>query len=160
MSKESIKNSCVMIITAGLWLALDLFTKKMALTWANSPAFIPKFWLKGWLGLSFQRNTGIAFGLPFSYTLLIAGSVVLIFVLTWLGIDLLKKSTRLNLLKSVLLGIIMGGALGNLWGRLTERSVIDFLVLRPIPTFNVADIGITLGLLTLALLTLQESKNN
>lgn len=46
-------------------------------------------------------------------------------------------------------GMILGGALGNLWGRLTEGYVIDFILVHYqthyFPAFNLADSAIFLG---------------
>jgi signal peptidase II len=47
------------------------------------------------------------------------------------------------------LALILGGALGNLWDRLTEGRVTDFLLFHyggwSFPAFNVADSAITVG---------------
>ena len=47
------------------------------------------------------------------------------------------------------LALIMGGALGNLWDRLTLGKVVDFLLFHyerwSYPAFNVADSAITVG---------------
>ncbi len=47
------------------------------------------------------------------------------------------------------LALILGGALGNLWDRLTLGGVVDFLDFHAAgwhwPAFNVADCGITVG---------------
>jgi len=47
------------------------------------------------------------------------------------------------------LALIMGGALGNLWDRLTIGKVVDFLLFHyngwAYPAFNVADSAITVG---------------
>ena len=46
-------------------------------------------------------------------------------------------------------GLILGGALGNLWDRLTTGRVVDFLLVYigsyPWPAFNVADSAIVVG---------------
>jgi signal peptidase II len=43
--------------------------------------------------------------------------------------------------------------LGNLINRIQLGYVIDYIILRPFPVFNIADIGITVGLIALFLLT-------
>jgi len=47
------------------------------------------------------------------------------------------------------LALILGGALGNLWDRLTTGRVVDFLLVYigsyPWPAFNVADSAIVVG---------------
>jgi signal peptidase II len=51
-------------------------------------------------------------------------------------------------------GLLAGGAFGNLIDRLSRDGVIDFIDFPAWPSFNVADIAITLGALTLALIAL------
>ncbi len=55
-------------------------------------------------------------------------------------------------------GIILGGAIGNWVSRAMEGGVIDFIVLKPFPVFNIADIGITVGLVLLFILSLKKPK--
>ena len=53
------------------------------------------------------------------------------------------------------LALIIGGALGNLWDRLTIGTVVDFILVHyrgwTFPAFNVADSAITLGAVALSL---------
>ena len=46
-------------------------------------------------------------------------------------------------------GLLLGGALGNIIDRLRDGAVTDFLKLPHWPQFNVADIAVTLGVLSL-----------
>jgi signal peptidase II len=48
------------------------------------------------------------------------------------------------------LGVVMGGALGNAFDRLFYGSVTDFLALHWWPTFNIADSAISIGVVALA----------
>ncbi len=50
---------------------------------------------------------------------------------------------------AIALGLLLGGALGNLIDRLAAGAVTDFLKLPKWPAFNVADIAITFGVLAL-----------
>jgi signal peptidase II len=64
---------------------------------------------------------------------------------------------------AVALGLVLGGALGNLADRLFRSpgfgrgSVVDFVDLRWWPVFNVADAAITCGCVVLVLLSLGRS---
>ena len=49
-----------------------------------------------------------------------------------------------------ILGLVLGGVLGNAYDRLLYGSVTDFLALHWWPTFNVADSAITVGVVALA----------
>ena len=61
---------------------------------------------------------------------------------------MLRKSGG-NRLLATALALVLGGALGNLWDRLTLGHVVDFIQLHAAgyywPAFNVADSAITVG---------------
>ncbi|HEX5034177.1 MAG TPA: signal peptidase II [bacterium] len=65
----------------------------------------------------------------------------------------LRQVKRANRALELGLGLLFGGALGNLFDRLTRGSVVDFIDLHwgawQSPTFNIADISIGLGILCL-----------
>jgi signal peptidase II len=91
------------------------------------------------------RNTGIAFGLLANGGALLIGVTALAFVA--LAAFVLGHSGRP--LVWLPAGLLLGGAAGNLLDRLRDGSVTDFLKLPAWPAFNVADIAITLGVLSL-----------
>jgi signal peptidase II len=102
------------------------------------------------LVLGFQivnvRNTGVAFGL-------LAGGagLVLAFTLGTLALVLIYfalHSDRSRLWVGV--GLLSGGALGNLADRLRSGNVIDFLDPPLWPAFNCADVAIVLGVAMIA----------
>jgi signal peptidase II len=102
--------------------------------------------------LRYIHNAGTAFGLfQGARILLIAISVLSAGVVVYL-----VASGRYRFRGSrVAFGLVLGGALGNLVDRFVLHEVVDFIDvgigLHRWPTFNVADIGITLGVLYLAL---------
>ncbi len=55
-----------------------------------------------------------------------------------------------NLLR-ISIGMLLGGALGNLWGRVTQGKVVDFFDVGPWPIFNVADSAISVGITILVI---------
>lgn len=99
--------------------------------------------LPGIFHLTLIRNPGIAFGL-FARQ----GGVML-------GVALLLIAALLVTMKSKpsawppaipwAMGLLLGGALGNLVDRVRFGAVVDFLDFRIWPVFNVADSGITIG---------------
>ncbi len=103
-------------------------------------------------------NTGAAFGI-------FRGNVALLIVFTSLfiavGIYLLyfKKFTSRLSYVSVLL--IVAGGLGNLYDRIVYRGVADFIefIFMDFPTFNLADIYVTVGAVLL-LISVIALKNN
>jgi signal peptidase II len=97
------------------------------------------------LKLVHVRNTGVAFSL-FSG----GGAIVLVFTFAVLGVlvgYLAMRPTRPLLWLPT--GLLIGGALGNLIDRIADGAVTDFIKLPHWPAFNVADIAITFGVLTL-----------
>ena len=91
------------------------------------------------------RNTGVAFGF-FSG----GGALVLVFTLAALAV-LIRYFTRHPGRPWLWLptGLLIGGALGNLYDRLHQGSVTDFIKLPLWPAFNFADMAITFGVLAL-----------
>jgi signal peptidase II len=91
------------------------------------------------------RNRGIAFGM-FSG----GGVLLVLFALAALA-ALLVFFVRHRERPLVWLptGLLIGGATGNLIDRAREGAVTDFIDLPAWPAFNVADVAITFGVLTL-----------
>ncbi|MBW1844607.1 MAG: signal peptidase II [Deltaproteobacteria bacterium] len=149
-------------IAAGAFLivlVLDLATKiaiDMHLSYADRIPVIPGFFY-----LTHVRNTGAAFGLfsdaPQVYRLSFFISVSLIAV--GIIVSFFRKLSPGDRLAALALGLILGGAVGNLIDRIFRQEVVDFLHFRlwrgySWPDFNVADSAIVVGvgLLVLELL--------
>ena len=100
------------------------------------------------LRLNLSFNTGAAFGLaPGLVPLLIAVGLVLVIALLGLG-----REAITTLPGTVALGMVLGGALGNLADRLFRDhggAVVDFIDLRWWPVFNLADAAISCGVVLL-----------
>ena len=91
------------------------------------------------------RNRGVAFGA-------LEGSDVLVGVLIGLALMLLVAYFAANATKPLLwlpVGLLLGGALGNLADRAREGAVIDFIDPVFWPAFNLADAIIVVGVLLL-----------
>lgn len=103
------------------------------------------------LDLVHVKNEGVAFGFLGGGSragVILVTVVALVFVLGWFA----RNTSTPNAWFAV--GLLAGGALGNLIDRLARDSVVDFIDLPAWPTFNLADVAITLGAVTLALLAL------
>jgi signal peptidase II len=91
------------------------------------------------------RNRGIAFGL-----LAEGGVLLVVFAVAALAALLVFFARhRDRPLVWLPTGLLIGGATGNLIDRAREGAVTDFLDLPLWPAFNVADVAITFGVLTL-----------
>ena len=100
----------------------------------------------GWLALEYTQNRGAAFGMLSGLApILVAASFA---ILTGLVLLYMRQVTP-GVWLTVAIGLISGGALGNLFDRLRFGHVVDFLSVGPWPNFNIADSAITVGVLIL-----------
>lgn len=139
------------LLAAALVFAADQLTK----LWVRS-TFVEEevtVVIQGFFNLTYVRNRGGAFGiLPHQQLLFIVLSLATIAVLVWFrrGIGAHHRVCR------IALGMILGGAVGNLTDRLAvdrERCVIDWLDVHwgayHWPAFNIADSAISVGVILL-----------
>ena len=154
MEKGKTSKYWVFILSAILWLAIDLTVKNIMFHGYVRPIIV----IKDFFYFSLQINKGVAFGIPLGYAFQLIVSIMILGMLVYFGVRYILPSKRNSFIIQFLLGIIIGGALGNLINRIQLGYVIDYIVLKPIPVFNIADIGITLGLIFLFILTYNEQK--
>lgn len=106
----------------------------------------------GPLTLTLAHNRGVAFGLAAGGgALLIAFTLVSLAFIVWL---FARDPTRPWMW--VAIGLLAGGALGNLADRVRADEVTDYVDFLSWPPFNLADVAITLGVALLALSYLRE----
>jgi signal peptidase II len=106
----------------------------------------------GPLELTLSHNSGVAFGLASG-----GGEVLILFSLAALavvGYLFARDPTRSGMWVAV--GLLAGGALGNLIDRVLEGAVTDYVDFLAWPPFNLADVAIVAGVLLLALLYLAQ----
>jgi len=106
----------------------------------------------GPLGLTLSHNRGIAFGLAGG-----AGTglvLVTVVALAFVGFLFSRDPTRPWMWVAV--GLVAGGALGNLADRIRADAVTDYVDLPHWPPFNLADTAIVAGIVLLALVYLRE----
>ena len=131
-----------------LALDLDQLTKWWAVA-AIAP-LQPVTVIPGLLDLVLVHNRGAAFGflnrsdIQWQFWLFLGATVV-----AAVAIVALLRSSRFNAWLSAGLGLVLGGALGNLVDRIRFRAVIDFVDVYVgqwhWPAFNVADMAICVG---------------
>ena len=91
------------------------------------------------------RNEGVAFGIEAGGQTLIV--VLIAFALLALVLYFARHTSRPLMWLPV--GLLLGGALGNIIDRIREGAVVDFLKVPAWPAFNLADVAITVGVLSL-----------
>jgi signal peptidase II len=137
-----------------LWLsatviALDQLSKWWALH-ALAPAGVPHPVIPGFLNWTLAFNRGAAFSFLADgsgwqrWFFVVLALVICAVLLVWLA-----RTPRRDWRTGLPLGLIVGGALGNLIDRLHAAQVTDFIHVYfrqwDYPVFNVADCGITVG---------------
>ena len=140
------------LTTAAGVLLLDRLTKLWAqAVLPDSPITV----IDGVLQLRYVTNPGAAFGL-----LPGAGSIIALVAVAVVIIILGVVRRVQDRAEATSLGLILGGALGNLFDRLfrgpgmLDGEVIDFIDFSFFPAFNVADMGITIGAAMIIILVL------
>ncbi|MEV0250531.1 signal peptidase II [Nocardia sp. NPDC050712] len=141
-----------LLLIAVVLLGLDLLTKTIAV--ANLTPGDPYYLIGDWARFSLVRNPGAAFsmatGMTWLLTLVAAGVVI--------GVIRIGRTLR-SLWWTIGLGMVLGGALGNLTDRLfrapgpLQGHVVDFVAIGWWPVFNVADSAIVCGAILLVVLT-------
>jgi len=109
--------------------------------------------IKSIFHITYVENTGIAFGLfPQGQILFITISLIIILVIVFFE----RKKALKSPWERFCLGLVLGGALGNLVDRLRFGFVIDFLDFRIWPVFNLADSGVCIGGILMAFFLLKK----
>src|SRR5690348_6310549 len=145
----------VMFSVAVIVLTADAISKQLVL--ARLPGHSPVRLLHGLITLDLTFNAGAASGVGTSYTAVIA--LVVCGVIAYI----IRTARRLRSLAwTIALGLLLGGAMGNLGDRLFRAPgllrgrVVDWLNLPHFPwTFNLADASITCAAVLIAVLALR-----
>lgn len=106
--------------------------------------------LFGPFSFALAYNTGVAFSVGSGLTL----PIILVVVVVVLMVFWLSRGVP-SVPMSIALGLILGGASGNLCDRLFRNhggAVVDFIASRVWPTFNIADASIVIGAILLGIL--------
>jgi signal peptidase II len=108
----------------------------------------------GPLGLTLSHNRGVAFGLAGGAGLRLV--LVTVAALAVIGFLFARDPGRRGMWVAV--GLLGGGALGNLADRVRADAVTDYVDLSSWPPFNLADVAITAGVLLMAYLYWRDAE--
>ena len=144
----------------GFLVALVVFAlDQLAKYWVTGPLGVnqigDQLYLLPFFNFTYTQNQGISLGLlnatnPVGRWMLVAlTSAIAVAVAVWIG----REKNRID---QVALGMVLGGALGNITDRVLHGYVTDFLDLhfgdfRPFLIFNVGDAAISIGVAILLL---------
>ena len=136
------------VLTGGI-VVLDLFIKRVV-----SSFFLPRERIEvipGFFALTYILNPGAAFGImadwdsALRFPVLVVASIAALGFIGYLYFSAMSRST----VAGIALPLIAGGALANLYERLTAGAVVDYLDFYISdyhwPAFNLADASITTG---------------
>lgn len=138
------------LVIAGCVAALVVVVDQVTKSWAVhrlSHGDIHVIWK---LDLELTYNTGASFGVARGWGPVIGGVAVTIVVLLLASVRHVRSDAL-----TVAMGLVIGGALGNLCDRIVRGhhgAVVDFIALHFWPTFNVADSCIVVGAIAAAVI--------
>ena len=160
MPKQDTGNARLFWLTIAIVAVTDAVTKHLAHT--RLARHVPLDIIGEVVRIALAYNPGAAFGLhvgPYSRWFFLVVTLVALVVLY----RMYRDTPPGNRLRVAALALISGGALGNLINRLwSSRGVVDFIDVGVgdlrWPTFNVADIGVSLGAILLGWLLWREDR--
>ena len=133
-----IRKKFFFVIALSVMLA-DQFLKLAVLS-ASASGKLPFEFLPGILKIHYVTNTGIVFGL------LQGNNAVMALFSLIAAVFLVFYGSRIKAESDVLaVALMLGGTAGNLIDRVLRGGVVDYLAVRGIPTFNLADAALTVG---------------
>lgn len=147
-------------IFIALLVIIDQLLKSLIVNnlYKGSVCLIPKV-----LVFTYLENKGGAYGIASRSTLFII--IFTIIIILGLAIIKLKKSEKLDIIKTISLDLIIAGGLGNLIDRILRGFVIDYIDVNQFinfPIFNFADclivIGCSLLIIKLLIETVKQEK--
>jgi signal peptidase II len=130
------------VVALGVFV-LDRITKSLVVASVPYGTEVPLFGRL--VGITNVHNSGAAFGVaPAGATVFLIASIVVA-----IGLVVYVARTPGSAWTDCILGLIMGGTLGNGYDRIAYGTVTDFINFHFWPVFNVADSAISIGVLAL-----------
>tara|TARA_B100000029_G_C17253640_1_gene843714 strand:+ start:127 stop:627 length:501 start_codon:yes stop_codon:yes gene_type:complete len=161
MISKKAKDNLLKFVFILLIFSIDRISKIYVITLAEGQSNLDLY-INSFINIILVWNTGIAFGLlSFDSNLFYNFITILILFINLFIFYLIFKSEKFILYSLIL---ILGGSLGNLFDRLYYSAVPDFIDLNYNGyhwfIFNIADIFITLGIISLILVEILNYKGN
>ncbi len=146
---KSSRGAKIVIITAAIALVIDIISKQLISRYVFQSESLPL--LGDYFRITHVKNAGAAFGFfPGNRAVLIAFSIL---AMLFLGL-LIMRSRKRSCLSLFSVGLVLGGAFGNLLDRIRSGRVVDFIDVgfgtHRWPVFNFADVWVTVGVVILA----------
>jgi signal peptidase II len=152
------KNTATFVIAAMGGVILDILSKWVV--FSKIGEFGKVILIPGLINILRSRNEGVVFGLfPGKTNVFIIFSIIAIAIIIYIYIT----SDKVLFVSNLALGLILAGAIGNLWDRIWYGHVRDFIDLHignkyHWPTFNIADSLICIGISFMVFASFSTSK--
>ena len=149
ISKENLRRGLLFLSTAVVILISDQVTKTLVRNNMNLGESIPA---DGRFRLTYSTNSGAVFGLPLDSIFLTFLACTVVILIVWTYFRYLSE--KRSILLRVGLGLVLGGAAGNLLDRIRFGEVIDFADVclwgdYHWAIFNIADAALSTGIFIL-----------
>jgi len=154
--KKYILDYFFLFSVAGVLIALDQWTKSLVrASLVIGEIYRPELWLSQYVRIVHWTNYGAAFGIFQNLSTVFA---ILSFIVSLAIIYYFPQTPRQDIFVRLAMGMLLGGAVGNLIDRLMRGHVTDFVSVGSFPVFNVADASISTGVAVLFLGMLLEDR--
>ena len=145
--KKHLTSYAILFLIAGIIVLLDQLTKEwVRLNLQLGEIYRPELWISNYFRLVHWKNTGAAFGMfqdmnPVFMALSVLVSAVILYYF--------PQIPRQDWLVRLSMGMLLGGAVGNLIDRFRQGYVTDFISVGKFPVLNIADASISVGVAVL-----------
>lgn len=149
-----IKNKRIIFVVL-ITISLVIFDQLVKIIIVNNLYNSTSTIFKGILNFTYVENTGGAFGIGSSSTIMfIIVNIIIIGIILKL---IISKKNNISLAILISLTLIMAGGIGNLIDRVFRGYVIDYIDINPLikyPIFNIADICVVMGCIGILMYTI------
>ena len=155
--KKYFTDYAVLFLIAGIIVLLDQLTKEwVRLNLQLGEIYRPDLWISSFMRIVHWKNTGAAFGM---FQDMNAVFMVLSVLVSAVILYYFPQIPRQDRLVRLAMGMLLGGAIGNLVDRFRQGYVTDFVSVGKFPVLNIADASISVGVAILFVGMWLQEKN-